>query len=77
MTFLGGKQFMEPLAYRTIHGPLGTAAEFFSRGRLRRVIHHEFGEMYRTARPSLDCEGDLAEVLGVGNLVRVLARGLQ
>ena len=74
---LGGEQLLEPLVHYAIHGPLGTAAKFFGRSRLRRVIDHVFGEMDRTAGPGLDCEGDLAEVLGVGNLVGVRARGLQ
>ena len=74
---LRGEQLLEPLGHHAIHGPLGTAAKFFSRSRLRRVIDHVFGEVDRTVGPSFDCEGDLAEILGAGNLVGVRARGLQ
>ena len=41
------------------------------------MIDHVFGEMDRTAGPGFDREGNLAEVLVVGSLVGVLARGLQ
>jgi hypothetical protein len=70
---LGGEQRLEPLAHYAIHGPLSTAAEFFSRSRLRGVIDHELGEVDRAAGPGLDGEGNLAEVLGVVNLVGVRA----
>ena len=70
------EQLLEPLGHYTVHGPLGTAAQFFSRSRLRCVIDHEFGEMDRTVGPGVDCEGDLAGVLSVCNLVVVWARGL-
>ena len=63
-------------ASNSSHSPLGAAAEVFGRRRLRRVINHVFGEIDRTAGPGVDCEGDLAEILGVGNLVGVRARGL-
>jgi trehalose/maltose hydrolase-like predicted phosphorylase len=38
-----------------------------------RVINHIFGEIDRTAGLGVDCEGDLAEVFGVGDLVVVWA----
>ena len=37
---LRGEQLLEPLLHYAIHSPVGTAAEFFSRSRLRRVIDH-------------------------------------
>ena len=73
---LGCEQLLEPMGHNAVHRPLGAAAEFFGRSRLRRVINHVFGEIDRTAGPGVDCEGDLAEILGVGNLVGVRARGL-
>ena len=74
---LGGKQFLEPLAHHTIHGPLGTAAEFFNRSCLRCVVDHVFGEVDRTIGQSFNCVGDLAEILGVSNFVGMRAGGLQ
>jgi len=68
---------MEPLGRHAIHRPLGAAAEFFSRSRARRVIDHEFGEIDRTAGTGVDCVGDLAKILGVGNLVVMPACSLQ
>src|SRR5438270_112089 len=53
------EQLLEPLGHYTVHGPLGTAAQFFSRSRLRCVIDHEFGEMDRTVGPGVDCAGGL------------------
>jgi hypothetical protein len=70
------EQLLEPLAHHAIRRPLGPAAKFFRRRRLRRVINHVFGEIDRTPGPGVDCEGDLAKVLGVGNLVGVRAQGL-
>src|SRR3974377_1352078 len=74
---LRGEQLLESLVHHAIHCPLSTATELFSAGRLRGVIDHVLGELDRTAGLRLDCEGDLAEVSGMGNLVRVRARALQ
>ena len=74
---LGRKQLLKPLGRHAIHRPLGTAAKFLGRSRPRRVIDHVLGEVDRTVGQGVDCEGDLAGVLGVGNLVGVPARGLQ
>jgi hypothetical protein len=76
VVLLRGEQLLESLAHHAIHCPLSTATELFGAGRLRGVIDHVFGELDRTAGPRLDCEGDLAEVSGVGNLVGVRARAL-
>ena len=72
---LGCEQLLEPMSHNAVHSPLGAAAEFFGRSRLRRVINHVFGEIDRKAGPGIDCEGDLAKILGIGNLVGVRARG--
>src|SRR6185312_10576998 len=40
---LGGEQFLEPISRYAIRSPLGTAAEFFGRSRLRGVIDNVFG----------------------------------
>jgi hypothetical protein len=76
VVLLRGEQLRESLVHHAIHCPLSTATELFSAGRLRGVIDHVFGELDRTAGLRLDCEGDLAEVSGMGNLVRVRARAL-
>ena len=70
---LGAEQLLEPLGHDPIQGPLGTTAEFFNRSRLRGVIDPVFSEVDRTAGLGVNGEGDLAEVLGVGNLVCVRA----
>ena len=70
------KQLFEPLVHYAIHGPLGTGAEFFGRGRLRHMIDHELGEIDRKAGLGLDCEGDLAKILVKGNFVGVRAQGV-
>src|SRR5262249_54584154 len=74
---LSGEQLLESLGRYTIHSPLSTAAEFLSRSRLGGMIDHVFGELDRTARLSLDCEGNLAEVVGVDSLVGMRARGFE
>jgi len=66
---LRSEQLLESLGHDAIHCPLSAAAELFSGSRLGCVIDHVFGELDRTAGPGRDCEGDLAEVLGVHNLV--------
>jgi hypothetical protein len=66
---LGKEQLLEPLGGHAIHSPLGAAAELFNRGRPRRVLDHEFGEIDRTAGTGVDRKGDLAKILSVGNLV--------
>src|SRR5580704_6360455 len=65
--FLRGSQLLEASINNAIHGPLGTAAKFFNRSRLRCVIDHVFGEADRTIGQTLNCVGDLAEILGVSN----------
>src|SRR5258705_1736673 len=74
--FLRREQLLESLSHHTICGPLGTAAEFFSRSRLRCVIDHVLSKVDRTVGQSFNCEGDLAEILGVSNFVGVRTRGL-
>src|SRR5215469_18291125 len=66
---LRSEQLLKALVYYTIRRPFCAAAEFFRRSRRRRVVDHVFGEMDRTIGPSVDCEGNLAEVLGVCSLV--------
>ena len=66
---LRGEQLLEPLVHYSIHRPLGTAAEFFRRSCWRRVIDHVFGKTDWTTGTSVDCKGDLAEVLVARNLV--------
>src|SRR5262249_53957188 len=66
---LSSKQLLEALAHHPIQCPLSTAAELIGGSRLRRVIDHVFGELDRRAGPSVDCEGDLAEVSGMDRLV--------
>ena len=73
---LSGQQLLESLSRYAIQSPLSTAAELRSRSRLGGMIDHVFGELDRTARPGLDCEGNLAEVLGVESLLGMRARGL-
>src|SRR4029453_15416404 len=74
---LRGEQLLETLAHYAIHRPFSTAAELFGGGRLGGVIDHVFCEVDRTAGLRLDCEGDLAEVIAVRDLVGVRARALQ
>jgi hypothetical protein len=74
---LGGEQRLEPLLHHAVHRPLCTAADLRRRRRLRRVIHHVFGEVDRSAGLGLDREGDLAKVLGVDDLVGVWVLGLK
>src|SRR5215472_3631937 len=74
---LGGEQLLEPFVHYAIHRPLSTAAEFFRRSRLRRMIDHVLGDLDRTAGSRLDREGDLAEIFCVDGLIGVRACGLQ
>src|SRR5262249_14771884 len=73
---LRGEQLLEPLVLYAIQRPLGAAAEFFSRGRVGGMIDHVFGELDWTTGPRLDCEGNLAKVPGMDDLVGVRTRGL-
>src|SRR6516225_1345500 len=74
---LSSEQLLKSLGRYAIHSPVSTAAEFLSRSRLGGVVNHVFGELDWTVRPGLDCEGNLAEVVGVDGLVGMGARGLQ
>ena len=66
---LRAEQVLEPVGHNAIQCPLGTTAEFFGRGRRRRMVDHVFGELDWTIGPRLNREGDLAEILGVDCLV--------
>jgi hypothetical protein len=73
---LRGEQPLESLGHYAIQCPFSTAAELFGGSRLRGVINYVFGELDGTAGLRLNCEGDLAEVSGLDNLVGVRARAL-
>ncbi len=74
---LRGEQLLESLGHYAIQCPFSTAAEIFGGSRLRGVIDYVLSEFDWTAGLGVDCECDLAEVSGVGNLVGVRARALQ
>src|SRR4030095_12109534 len=66
---LSGKQPLASLAHYPIQCPFGTAAELLGGSRPRGVIDHVLGELDWTAGLRLNCEGDLAEVSAVDDLV--------
>src|SRR6516225_93850 len=77
LLLLRGEQLLEPLGHYAIQCPLGTTAELFRRSHRRSVVDHVFGEMDRTVGPRIDGEGDLAKILGIGDLMGVRARGVE
>src|SRR6516162_447703 len=74
---LPSEQLLEPLGRHAIHCPLSTATEFLGRSRVRRMVDHVFSELDRAVGPSCNCEGNLAKVLSVDDLVSIGARGFQ
>jgi hypothetical protein len=74
---LGIEQSLEPLGRYAVRCPFSTATEFLGRSRLRRVVDHVFSELDRAVGPSFDCEGDLAKVLRVNDLVSMGTGGFQ